>query len=171
MPRTGGTNWITLNDDFGLYFNVVRVFNMAASAVQSAFPTTATDLPSEPGIGFMVPQWGHGLIPGIQVPPGKNLGLGVRFKNGWMGVGRRTLGSGAQTLTDMIEGPGGVSDNEIVALIENTGNAPANDITAEFRFANWRMDPPVADSMFHFEVPPGVAIVNGELPAEDVVVK
>lgn len=137
MPRTGGTNWITLNDDFGLYFNVVRVFNMAASAVQSAFPTTATDLPSEPGIGFMVPQWGHGLIPGIQVPPGKNLGLGVRFKNGWMGVGRRTLGSGAQTLTDMIEGPGGVSDNEIVALIENTGNAPANDITAEFRFANW----------------------------------
>ena len=137
MPRTGGTNWITLNDDFGLYFNVVRVFNMAASAVQSAFPTTATDLPAEPDINFVVPQWGHGLIPAIQIPPGKNLGLGVRFKNGWQGIGRRTLGSGAQTLTSTIEGPGGLSDNEIVAFIENTGNAPADDITAEFRFANW----------------------------------
>jgi outer membrane lipoprotein carrier protein len=47
----------------------------------------------------------------------------------------------------------------------------AGGVQVEFRFANWRMDPPVADSMFHFEVPPGVAIVNGELPAEDAVVK
>lgn len=137
MPRTGGANWITLNDDFGLYFNIVRTFNMASAAVQSSFPTTAADLPAQPDITFVVPQWGHGLIPGIQVPPGKNLGLGVRFKNGWMGVGRRSLGSGSQTLTSTIEGLGGASDNELVAIIENTGNAPANDITAEFRFANW----------------------------------
>src|SRR5713226_3662898 len=40
-------------------------------------------------------------------------------------------------------------------------------VEVEFRFTNWRMDPPVLDSMFRFEVPPGVAIVNGELPEGD----
>ena len=37
-------------------------------------------------------------------------------------------------------------------------------IGIEFSFANWRMDPQVPDSLFHFDVPKGVAIVNGELP-------
>ena len=36
-------------------------------------------------------------------------------------------------------------------------------IQVEFRFENWRFDPPIPESMFHFEPPPGVAIVNGEL--------
>ena len=40
-------------------------------------------------------------------------------------------------------------------------------IEVEFRFTNWRMDPPVPDSKFRFEAPPGVAIVNGELPGGD----
>jgi outer membrane lipoprotein carrier protein len=34
----------------------------------------------------------------------------------------------------------------------------------EFHFANWQQDPQVAESMFRFNAPPGVAIVNGELP-------
>jgi len=34
----------------------------------------------------------------------------------------------------------------------------------EFSFTNWRMDPQVPDSLFRFDVPKGVAIVNGELP-------
>src|ERR1700675_2259653 len=34
----------------------------------------------------------------------------------------------------------------------------------EFQFTNWHADPPVDDSLFHFRAPPGVAIVNGELP-------
>ena len=34
----------------------------------------------------------------------------------------------------------------------------------EFHFANWRQDPQVAESLFRFTAPPGVAIVNGELP-------
>jgi outer membrane lipoprotein-sorting protein len=33
----------------------------------------------------------------------------------------------------------------------------------EFHFTNWQADPPVDDSLFHFNAPPGVAIVNGEL--------
>jgi outer membrane lipoprotein carrier protein len=34
----------------------------------------------------------------------------------------------------------------------------------EFSFTNWRMDPRVPDSLFRFDFPKGVAIVNGELP-------
>jgi outer membrane lipoprotein carrier protein len=44
-------------------------------------------------------------------------------------------------------------------------------VEVEFRFTNWRMDPPVLDSMFRFEVPPGVAIVNGELPEGNTTAK
>src|SRR5882672_9832626 len=40
----------------------------------------------------------------------------------------------------------------------------AGGIQVEFRFENWRFDPPIPEAMFHFEPPPGVAIVNGELP-------
>lgn len=34
----------------------------------------------------------------------------------------------------------------------------------EFHFTNWRTNPPLSDSIFHFSAPPGVAIVNAELP-------
>jgi outer membrane lipoprotein carrier protein len=36
----------------------------------------------------------------------------------------------------------------------------------EFQFANWLDDPPIADALFHFQPPPGVAIVNAELPSQ-----
>jgi outer membrane lipoprotein carrier protein len=39
-------------------------------------------------------------------------------------------------------------------------------VEIEFKFTAWRFDPPLADSFFRFDVPPGVAIVNGESPAE-----
>ncbi len=39
-------------------------------------------------------------------------------------------------------------------------------VTVEFKFADWRFDPPAADSLFQFEVPPGVVIVNGESPSQ-----
>ncbi len=38
-------------------------------------------------------------------------------------------------------------------------------VDLEFKFKDWRFDPAVPDSFFHFAVPPGVAIVNGELPS------
>lgn len=37
-------------------------------------------------------------------------------------------------------------------------------VSVDFRFANWRFDPPLPDSFFRFDVPQGVAIVNGESP-------
>jgi outer membrane lipoprotein carrier protein len=39
-------------------------------------------------------------------------------------------------------------------------------VEVEFKFTAWRFDPPVADSFFRFDVPPGVAIVNAESAAE-----
>jgi outer membrane lipoprotein carrier protein len=39
-------------------------------------------------------------------------------------------------------------------------------ISLEFRFENWRFDPVVAAAQFEFHPPDGVAIVNGELPAQ-----
>ena len=50
-------------------------------------------------------------------------------------------------------------------LVRNSGG-----VGIEFQFRNWRYDPSVEDSLFRFIVPPGVAIVNGELPAGDSAV-
>jgi outer membrane lipoprotein-sorting protein len=44
-------------------------------------------------------------------------------------------------------------------------------VEVEFRFENWHLDPPLPESLFKFEVPTGVAIVNGELPQDDQPVK
>src|SRR5467141_3395709 len=43
-------------------------------------------------------------------------------------------------------------------------------VSVEFHFKDWQVDPPVDESLFHFRVPSGVAIVNGELPADDIKV-
>ena len=40
-------------------------------------------------------------------------------------------------------------------------------VDIEFKFKDWQFDPPLPDSFFRFDVPPGVAIVNGELLAGD----
>ena len=37
-------------------------------------------------------------------------------------------------------------------------------VVIEFKFKDWQFDPPLPDSFFRFELPRGVAIVNGELP-------
>src|SRR5258707_1958683 len=36
-------------------------------------------------------------------------------------------------------------------------------VSVEFHFANWQFDPPAGEALFQFVIPPGVAIVNGEL--------
>jgi outer membrane lipoprotein carrier protein len=40
-------------------------------------------------------------------------------------------------------------------------------VDLEFKFKDWQFDSAVPDSLFRFAVPPGVAIVNGELPASN----
>lgn len=44
-------------------------------------------------------------------------------------------------------------------------------VELEFRFANWQFDPPLPELLFRFAPPMGVAVVNGELPAANSVVK
>jgi outer membrane lipoprotein-sorting protein len=58
------------------------------------------------------------------------------------------------------------SGDLVRVLVRNPGG-----IGIEFSFANWRIDPQVPDSFFHFSVPKGVAIVNGELLLGDSGVK
>jgi len=53
------------------------------------------------------------------------------------------------------------SSGELVrVLVSDPGG-----VGIEFRFANWQLHPQLDDSYFRFQVPPGVAIVNGELGA------
>jgi outer membrane lipoprotein carrier protein len=54
------------------------------------------------------------------------------------------------------------SSGDLIRLVVRRSDG----INIEFRFQNWRLDPPIPEVMFHFQAPPGVAIVNGELPAE-----
>src|SRR6266436_505615 len=63
------------------------------------------------------------------------------------------------------EALGPAVDFELVTATGELVRVLARDpggIGIEFHFANWRSDPPVADSLFRFVVPAGVAIVNGE---------
>jgi outer membrane lipoprotein carrier protein len=69
---------------------------------------------------------------------------------------------GDAVLMEIVRGSG-----ELVRLLVEQGGG----VQVEFRFEDWRMNPPVPDSLFRFEVPSGVAIVNGELPAGDGAVK
>jgi outer membrane lipoprotein carrier protein len=68
--------------------------------------------------------------------------------------------------------PGGQTVEAVFfEIVEKTGElvrvtvSDPGGVGIEFHFTNWRADPPVDDSLFHFHPPPGVAIVNGELPA------
>jgi outer membrane lipoprotein carrier protein len=42
----------------------------------------------------------------------------------------------------------------------------AGGVSVDFRFGGWRFDPPLADSFFRFDVPRGVAIVDGPTPQQ-----
>jgi len=56
------------------------------------------------------------------------------------------------------------------ALVKVSVRDPGG-VGVEFHFANWQLDPPLADALFQFDAPPGVAIVNGELSVPDAVTK
>jgi outer membrane lipoprotein carrier protein len=72
---------------------------------------------------------------------------------------------------------GGQNDVVFFEIVRDTGELvrllvrQSGGVQVEFRFENWRLNPPVPDSLFRFEIPVGVAIVNGELPNSDTNVK
>ncbi|HYY72005.1 MAG TPA: outer-membrane lipoprotein carrier protein LolA [Candidatus Bathyarchaeia archaeon] len=67
--------------------------------------------------------------------------------------------------------PSEAQDAAYLEVVENSGELvrvlvnDAGGVGIEFRFANWQFNPKVDDSLFRFQVPRGVAIVNGELAA------
>ena len=79
---------------------------------------------------------------------------------------------------DTLAAPAG-SQNDVVLfeIDRRTGELArlivrqSGGVEVEFRFENWHLDPPLPESLFKFEVPAGVAIVNGELPQGDGPVK
>lgn len=67
--------------------------------------------------------------------------------------------------------PGEVQDVAYLEVVESSGELvrvlinDSGGVGIEFRFTNWQFNPKVDDSLFRFQVPRGVAIVNGELGA------
>jgi hypothetical protein len=164
----GGADWINLADGFGLYFNVIRLGKAAASgstpsqgwySTQFRFPqqVAANTLAGILDASLVIdPTWyGTGLIPALQVPPGGNLGQGVRFALDAWGIpriGRREAGDA--TITALGHQISGAVDNELVAVLDNTSPTDAaNNVTAEFRFANWGLG---AGSFTSWAKPPGL---------------
>jgi outer membrane lipoprotein carrier protein len=85
----------------------------------------------------------------------------------------RSAGTGSQDSHASGEPPSARETHESVYLeiVKKTGELAGvtvrdpGGVGIEFRFTNWQADPLVADSLFHFHAPSGVAIVNGELPS------
>ncbi|CAN5358846.1 hypothetical protein BH10PSE4_BH10PSE4_45830 [soil metagenome] len=149
---TGGSDWINLSPaGFGLYFSVVRIGQDVAAGPDTVDDYYATQFrfPVAPGnalTGYLDaslqidPSWyGTGLIPALQTPPGSNLGQGVRFLNNELGVGCRKPSTGA-TLSHEISN---AENNQLVAILQNTGATAATNVKAEVRLANWGLGPPV----------------------------
>src|SRR4029077_10111456 len=70
-------------------------------------------------------------------------------------------------------GKGAVDSNRDVLLLEVAQDTSelvravvrgSGGVRIEFKFKDWQFDPPLPDSFFRFELPRGVAIVNGEMP-------
>lgn len=82
-------------------------------------------------------------------------------------------GKPSRTPSDVAENRPATPDESVYLEIAPTTGELARVLVREkggveidFQFTAWRFDPPASDSFFRFEVPPGVAIVNAESPAE-----
>ena len=86
------------------------------------------------------------------------------------------LRGSAESKTSKLSGPAssnaGPEDTVLLEIGRETGEhvrivvRNKGGVGIEFHFANWLDDPPVAEALFHFEPPTGVAIVNAQLPSE-----
>jgi hypothetical protein len=149
-------DWITLASQFGIYFSVRRNGVLRPTSAiefinkQTYFPpdskyisgssVRAHDL-TNPGMQPSgTPRWGTGVITDLLPPGTPNPGRGVRFANpnAELAVGRRKAGSMGTVLTSNIyTQPNNNPDsgnNQMVALVENTGTSLAPKVYAEFRF-------------------------------------
>ena len=83
------------------------------------------------------------------------------------GASKADEGRDADRAADSVE----AQDIAYLEVVEESGELvrvlvnDAGGVGIEFRFASWQFNPKVEDSFFRFQVPRGVAIVNGELGA------
>jgi hypothetical protein len=177
IDAPAGGDWITLASQFGIYFSVRRIsaLTTATGAIEFAnkqtyFPPNslyisgssvrAHDLTNPGGQAFGTPRWGTGVIPDLLPLGTPNPGRGVRFANpiAELAVGRRKAGSTGTVLTSNIYTRPNSSnpdsgDNEMVALVQNTGTSLAPEVYAEFRFrrlglpspqqTDWNLEPSI----------------------------
>jgi len=73
-----------------------------------------------------------------------------------------TSASDASVFLELVPATG-----ELVRVLVNDQGG----VSIEFRFKNWNFDAPTAAGQFEFRPPPGVVILNGELPAQKEMVK
>lgn len=65
---------------------------------------------------------------------------------------------------------GDARESMLLEIVKKTGELvrvvvrDSGGVGIEFHFTNWQADPKIDDALFRFIAPPGVAIVNGELP-------
>ena len=68
--------------------------------------------------------------------------------------------------------PAPQGDTVFFEIVRDTGELvriivrQSGSVAIEFNFANWVLDPVIPEAKFHFDPPRGVAIVNGEGPAD-----
>ena len=131
-------DWIQLQETFGLYFNVIRCWNVPSpSCTQDTWPRNRA-LTGPLALGefteIATDNFGPADIPALMSPyPGPNNCLGVKFVKGELSIG--VLRSGV--LSHEIDlSPGSI--NRLMAEVHNTDPVnPAQGVTAEFRLANW----------------------------------
>jgi hypothetical protein len=158
IPRTlavGGTpSSVTLNPQFGVYVNMVRVSVGGTSPpigfqanTQYIWPDPSATISGTLGVNTNIDptKYGEGYIPALDTPQGAHLAAGVKFRYDSLGVPL----VGARLSTAPSNSPPGevidrTKDNVLVAQVENTGTRPAEDapnVKADFHFANWGLGP------------------------------
>ena len=156
---SGGTDWIDLQNAFGIYINVIRGGRKPASGSDADYYCTQFRFPDFPAASansrltgeldattVIDPSWyGKGLI-----NPSAAQVQGVRFRPGLSSVGRRPQGNTTDVPSSDISR---TSNNYLVALLHNSGPA-AGGITAEFRFGKWGTGP---NGFEAWEKPSGLA--------------
>jgi hypothetical protein len=168
LPTATGSDWIPLDDNFGIYFDIVRISRYDAGGAQFLSQHFATQyvfplgLPPLTGIldeTTAIPAYGTARIGAVA--------KGVGFQNQAnpsLSIGARKLGGGA--LLGTIEGSTGNFDNELVAQLVNTDETnAAPNVTAEFRLANWGVPPATFASWAQASGAATPTVINPPLPA------
>jgi hypothetical protein len=143
----GGTNWIDLSNDFGFYFDVIRVCgscNTPGDPTTSGFYNVQYSWPrskfiTDPDLDNTI------VLDTFEIPNsyvgeafiGNNSACrGVRFERGSNGIGVRNAANPTGPLLYNIDGTLNAT-NTFVARILNDGTGTATGVKATFRIANW----------------------------------